>query len=115
MSEDKLPLWCTRPYWTNAALSLQIVEVLLSSTSWRSNETKCGEAWGEEKIQSNSAGVTFSHNPPQMLLVSGDSAAEGWWEERWEAFLIILWCEKLKVVTFGLGGTFPHPTLQMSL
>lgn len=115
-SEDKLPLWCTRPFSTNAALSLQIAEVLLSSTSWRSNETKWGEAWGgEEEIQSNSAGVTFSHNPPQMLLVSGDRAAEGGrWEERWEAFRITLRREELKVVTFGGGGTsfcfvfFPH-------
>lgn len=49
-SEDKLPLWCMRPFSTNAALSLQIAEVLLSSTSWRSNETKWGEARrGEER------------------------------------------------------------------
>lgn len=61
------------PFWINAALGLQIVEVLLSST--RPSVARRG---GEEKIQSNSAGVTFSHNPPQMLLsVSRDSAAEG--------------------------------------
>lgn len=36
-----------------------------------------GETRGEKKIQRNCAAVTFSHNPPQMLLVSGDGAAEG--------------------------------------
>lgn len=91
----------------SAALEYELAE--------QRDQVRRGEArGGEEKIQSNSAGVTFSHNPPQMLLVSGDRAAEGRWEERWEAFRIILRRGELKVVTFGRGGTsffvfFPPP------
>lgn len=58
-----------------------------------------------EEIQSDSAGVTFSHNPPPNAARLGRRSSGGATGRRdGEAFPIIWRRRELKVVTFGLGG-----------